>query len=102
MEFNSSQMYQLMSKFREFKKTEVLIMDYLMQTDVAEITYSELAKVIGKKIDKTRNAILNLEERGIVHVVRVYYEDRCNTTHNPMKECFIVDNWMDNLLNYQN
>lgn len=83
-----------MRKFRELGKIETLIMDYLMQTDVAEVTYSELAKAINKDTSNTRKAVLSLENRGIVHIVRTSYDDDNDCDCGPMVACYIVDDWM--------
>ena len=98
MEFNYQQTYQLMRKFNELGKTEVLIMDYLMQRDYAEVTITQLAKIICKDASNTQKALNKLEKRGIVCIVHKYYEDECEGCSNPMKACFIVDGWMNAFL----
>ena len=98
MEFDYQQTYQLMRKFRDLGNTEVLIMDYLMQTDVAEVTVSQLARIIGQDSSNTQKALNKLEKRGIVCIVRKYYEDERKGRCNPMKECYIVDGWLHCLL----
>lgn len=87
-----------MRKFRELGKIEVLIMDYLMNTDVAEVTYSELGKIIDKDTSNTRKAVQRLENRGIVHVVYKSYDDENDCGCGPMVARFIVDGWMHILL----
>lgn len=94
--------YKLMRKFYNLGANEVRIMDYLMERDYAEITYSKLTEEIGldKKtmVSNVRKAILHLQELKLVCVVNKYTEEECKTNSNPMKSCFIVDGWMDNLL----
>lgn len=48
MNFNYSETYTLMHKFRKLTKQEVRIMDYLMKMCVFEGTYSELARANGR------------------------------------------------------
>lgn len=95
--------YKLMRKFYNLGASEVRIMDYLMERYVAEITYSKLTEEIGldKKtmVSNVRKAVLHLQELKLVCVVNKYAEDECKAHSNPMKACFIVDGWMDNLLN---
>ena len=91
MEFDYQQTYQLMRKFRELGSHEVLIMDYLMQRDYAEIGLNELAEIIGKHQAPTSRAIRKLEQRGIVHVVR---KKPGISRGNRMVACFIVDGWL--------
>lgn len=98
LDLDYKQTYQLMRKFRELGKIEVLIMDYLMSTDVAEVTYSELGKIIGKDASNTRKAVQRLENRGIVHVVYKSYDDENDCGCGAMVACFIVDGWMHILL----
>lgn len=98
LDLDYQQTYQLMRKFRELGKIEVLIIDYLMSTDVAEVTYSELAKIIGKDTSNTRKAVQSLENRGIIHVVYKSYDDENDCGCGPMVACFIVDGWMHILL----
>lgn len=94
--------YKLMRKFYNLGASEVRIMDYLMERDVAEITYSKLTEEIGlnKKtmVSNVRKAVLHLQELKLVCVVNKYTEGECKANSNPMKACFIVDDWMDNLL----
>lgn len=98
LDLDYQQTYQLMRKFRELGKVEVLIMDYLMQRRYAEVTYSELGKIIGKDTSNTRKAVQNLENRGIVHIVHKSYDDENDCGCGPMVACFIVDGWMHILL----
>lgn len=102
-EFSHKDKYKLMRKFYNLSASEVRIMDYLMERAYAEITYSKLTEELGldkqKMTSNVRKAILHLQELGIVYVVNKYYaDDECQINPNPMKACFIVDGWMDNLL----
>lgn len=101
--YDYKQTYNLMRKFNELSVTEIRIMDYLMQTDVSELTYSELTEAIGldkkKMVSNVRKAILHLQELKIVCIVNKYSDVECKAHSNPMRACFIVDGWMDNLLN---
>lgn len=101
--YDYKQTYNLMKKFNELSITEIRIMDYLMQTNVAELTYSELTEAIGldkkKMVSNVRKAILHLQELKIVCVVNKYAEDERKAHSNPMTACFIANGWMDNLLN---
>ena len=100
--FSYQDKYKLMRKFYNLSASEVRIMDYLMERDYAEITYSKLTEELGldkqKMTSNVRKAILHLQKLGIVYVVNKYAEDESPVSGNPMKACFIVDGWMDNLL----
>ena len=100
--YNYKDTYKLMRKFYNLGANEVRIMDYLMERDVAEITYSKLTEEIGldKKtmVSNVRKAVLHLQELKLVCVINKYAGDECKANSNPMKACFIVDGWMDNLL----
>ena len=101
--YDYKQTYNLMRKFNELSVTEIRIMDCLMQTDIAKLTYSKLTEAIGldkkKMVSNVRKSILHLQELGIVCIVNKYAEGECKARSNPMTACFIVDGWMDNLLN---
>lgn len=101
--YNYKDTYALMRKFHALGITEVRIMDYLMGRDYAELTYSELTEAIGldkkKAVSNVRKAALHLQELGIVCIKNKYKEGECKAHSNPMKGCFIVDGWMDTLLN---
>lgn len=101
--YNYKETYELMRKFYEIGVNEVRIMDYLMQRDVAEITYCELTEALGldkeKMVSNIRKALLHLQELGFVYIVNEHCEDERKTkTYNPMKACYIVDGWMEKLL----
>lgn len=101
--YNNKQMYNLMKSFYRLSTYEVRIIDYLMQSkdEIVETTYSKLTEVLGfdkkKNVSNVRKAILRLQDMDIVCIVTKYSDDTQETT-NPMKGCFMVDNWMDNLL----
>ena len=100
--FSYKNEYKLMRKFYNLSAIEVHIMDYLMERDYAEITYSKLTEELGldkkKMTSNVRKAILHLQELKLVCVVNKYYVDERPANSNPMKACFIVDGWMENLL----
>lgn len=90
-----------MRKFHDLGKNEVLIMDYLFEQSVAEVTYSGLAKAIGQKdMSNVRKAIINLENMGLVHICRKYDREdpESNNANNPMVACYIIDGWLERLL----
>lgn len=92
---NYQQTYNAMRKFYELGKIEVMIMDHLFQTSIFYGTYSDLAKIIGKDTSNVRKAIIKLESRGIVYIVRKKYDDELtDNDNNPMEACYIVDGWM--------
>ena len=93
--------YKLMRKFYELGVNEIRIMDYLTDRDYAEVTYSELTEAIGlekKAVSNVRKAIIHLQELKLVCVKYKYAEDEGKTRCNPMKGCYVVDEWMKNLL----
>ena len=100
--YDYKQTYRLMRKFASLSINEIRIIDYLMQTDVAELTYSGLTEAIGldkkKAVSNVRKAVLHLQELGIVCIVNKYAENERKASSNPMTACFVVDGWMDNFL----
>jgi DNA-binding Xre family transcriptional regulator len=91
-----------MRKFHELGIAEVRIIDYLIKTDYAEVTYTELTEAIGldkKMVSNVRKAAIRLQELGIICIKCKYRDGECKARSNPMKGCYMDDNWMDNLLN---
>ena len=88
-DFDYQKTYDLCRKFHELGSIEVLVMDALFPYSSREITFTQLAKEIGKDTSNTRKAVLNLERMGIV----------CVGKHNGTSHMFIVDDWMNTLLN---
>lgn len=103
LEFDYQQTYKLMRKFRNFSKDEANIVDYLMQLDAFEGTYSDFTRAIGAKdscMTNIRKSLLKLSDMGIVHIVHKYCdEERKGKRSNPMKACYIMDGWLDTFLN---
>lgn len=102
MNYSYKQTYELMRKFYNLGVNEVRIMDYLMDKDVVKVSYSELTENLGmdkKLVSNIRKAVLHLQKLGLICVVNRYLEDENKTYTNPMIACFIVDGWLDNLLN---
>lgn len=101
--YNNKKMYNLMKSFYKLSTYEVRIIDYLMQSkdEIIETTYSKLTEILGfdkkKNVSNVRKAILHLQDMDIVCIVTKHSGSTQETT-NPMKGCFMVDNWMDNLL----
>lgn len=79
--------YRMMRKFYDYDINEVLILDYLVPRGRVDITYSNLARIIGKDVSNTRSAALSLQERGIINIVG-----------EPMKSCYLVSGWMKRIL----
>ena len=102
MSYNYKDTYHLMRKFHDLGKNEVLIMDYLFDKPIAEVTYSELAKAIGKNdMSNIRKAAMNLEDMGLISICRKWDEEEFvpkKPTNNPMVACFIKDDWLEALL----
>ena len=99
--YNYREMYKLLRNFHELGKTEVGIMDYLMQRDIYYGGFTDLTKAIGYDRgyeSNLRKAMLRLEKAGFIHIVRKYYEDEAKGRRNSMTACFIIDGWMDLLL----
>lgn len=101
--YNNKQIYRIMRKFYNFSTYEVYIIDYLMQKNkIIETTYSNLTNAIGldkqKNTSNVRKAILHLQKLGVVDIIYKHKENECKTKTNPMKACFINDNWLNNIL----
>ena len=102
--FDYQKTYKFARAFYELNPLEVEIMDYLFQYDIVEMSINKLAKAIGKDVSNIRKALIKLNNRGIVCIVNKYTEDELkenNIKHNTVEAMYIVDNWIDNLLNSQ-
>ena len=87
-DFDYQKTYDLCRKFWDLGAIEVLVLDALFPYPAREISYSELAKEIGKDTSNTRKAVLNLERMGIVFI---------GMDHGK-RYMFIIDDWMNTLL----
>lgn len=93
--------YTVMRKFYNLGVNEVRIMDWLAIRVYAEVTYSELTEAIGlekKMVSNVRKAVIHLQELKLICVKYKYADGENNTRCNPMKGCYIADNWMQNLM----
>lgn len=101
MKFDYNNTFRLMKAFDKLSKMEKLLIDYLFPESYVEITYSQFAKEADLNVSNLRNALLHLQELKLVCIVNKYdteeYAKR-NIKYNPMKACFLVDGWMENLL----
>lgn len=96
--YNYKDTYRLMRKFYNLGANEVRIMDYLMERDIAEVTYSKLTEEIGldKKtmVSNVRKAILHLQELKLVCVVNKWLWLGGFLQIKRLK----IQNWMENLI----
>ena len=88
-DFDYKKTFELCKKFHELGEIEVLVIDSLFDFRVRYITFTDLAKEIGKDVSNVRKAVLNLEKMGIVYI---------GMAHGT-RFMFIVDDWMNTLLN---
>lgn len=103
--FNYNNTFKLMKNYKEkLNINETRIIDYLIDYDYVELSYTELTICLG--LDKNiytsnvRKAILHLEELGIVCIVRKETKEPGKTSRS-MRACYLVDDWMKNLLNME-
>ena len=110
---NYKKTFEFAKAYAELGIKERKIMEYLFELDVFEGGYSKLAKQINLDASNVRNTIKYLDALGIVNIC---YDKSINelefkqdkngkiiTSHNHMKACFIVDDWMEILMKqYQN
>lgn len=109
MQYNYQETFELMKAYHSLGEPENKIIQYLMKMDYFEGNYVELAKEINMEQGNLRNFLLYLDALGIVNIVRSKYIDevkqyirkdrRKASTHNKMKACYLVDGWMDILVN---
>lgn len=96
--YNYQQIYELMKKFYELDGIQVRIIEHLMKEGYVKAKYSELTEDLGfdkaKMSSNVRKSLIRLHELGIVYIV---YKD--TKISHPMEACYLVDNWMENLLN---
>lgn len=102
MNYSYKDTYKLMRKFRSLSKSEVAIIDYLLDKTIVDTTYSGITKAIGQKdTSNVRKALLDLEEIGLVSICRKWDEEELKpegAVNNPMVACFIKDDWLQSLL----
>lgn len=100
--------FELAKAYAALGAKERQIMEYLFEQDF-EGGYSELSKTLKMDQSNLRNTLKYLEALGVVHIGYCKYIDELKfktnkngkiiTSHNPMRYCFIVDGWMDTLIN---
>ena len=100
---NYKNTYKLMRNFYNLGINEVRIIDYLMDKEVEITTYCRLTRSLGLEVSKhspnIRKAMLHLQELGIVCIVNEYDEEESKKhKSNPMRACFLIDGWMESLL----
>lgn len=103
MGLSYNEIYELCKKFRELGKLEAEILDFLWFNENHNMTYTSLARMLGKNdnaISNVRKAVINLYNRGIIfadcYVVDDNWEDTEKT--KPITHCYLVDGWMEILL----
>jgi len=94
--YDYEQMFVLMVNYSRLPSVERKIIEYLFPYDIVNITRSELSSAIRSDKSDVGKAVNSLEQRGIIHVVRKYNDNR---KVNPMIGCFIVEGWLNNLIN---
>lgn len=105
--YNYNDTFELMCAFQALNPLKVSIVKYLFNTDVFKGNYTDLALLIGRKkksVSSVRKAVKELGRIGIVFIV---YEDDAEFDDDgnliksvPMKGCYLVDNWMESLINW--
>lgn len=93
--YDYEQMFALMVNYSRLPNIERKIIEYLFPYDTVDITRNELASAIHSCQSDVGKAVSNLEQRGIIHAVRKYSDNR---KVNPMIGCYIIEGWLENLL----
>lgn len=94
--YDYEQMFILIVNYSRLPNVERKIIEYLFPYDIVNITRSELASTIHSDKSDVGKAVNSLEQRGIIHVIRKYNDNR---KVNPMIGCFIIEGWLNNLIN---
>lgn len=94
--YDYEQMFALMVNYSHLPNVERKIIEYLFPYDTVDVTRAELASAIHSDKSDVGKAVSSLEQRGIIHVVRKYNDNR---KVNPMTGCFIVEGWLNHLIN---
>ena len=94
LEMEYKKMFELMEAYAALGSKERKTLNYLFKLDIFKGGYSQLARQIKMDVGNLRNTLKYLEALGIVYIC---YDDE-NLKYNKMDSCFIVYNWMDNLL----
>ena len=102
MQFNYQETFELMAAYRRLGARENLIIEHLMKIDSFKGGYTELAKKLNIDKSNLRNCLIYLDSLGIVYIVKEKADDEVrknDRTFNKMKACFLVDGWMEILIN---
>ena len=104
--YTEKAIFLLMKNYQKLNPQKTSIINFLHECDVFEGGYTDLAEAMGiakKNAPNIRKALIKLDEMGIVCIVRqpsAIYDDDGNVVKSaPMKACFLVDGWMNVLLN---
>lgn len=107
LDMNYEKTFELAKAYAQLGVKERKIMECLFEKDFMG-SYSELAKMLNIDVSNLRNALKYLEALGIVHIGYCKYIDELKfkrnkngkviTSYNPMKYCYIVDGWMETLI----
>ena len=93
-------LFRAMRNFYEFGVNEVYIFGALMSMDEFKGSYSDLAKLLGFRINgnSVRLALLELNRFGLVDVKFKYTDkevEELDVKRNMMTSCKLNDNWVD-------
>ena len=106
-DFNYEKTFELMCAFQALNPLKVSIVKFLFGKYVFTGNYTDLALLIGKKkksVSSVRKAVKELEKIGIVYIVykdNAEFDDDGNLIKGvPMERCYLVDNWMESLINW--
>lgn len=101
--------FKLLTGFAAMPKPDRDITEFLFERDYFEGTVVDLVKNLGRKDNDApniRKAIHRLNDMGIVYIAYnnepVDEDDKDNNTKKRMKACFLVDGWIDRLLEIYN
>ena len=77
------------------------VIEYLFEKDVFKGGYSSLARKLNYDVSNLRKTLKHLKELGVIYIGYNKYDDELEIKKNKnlfMKYCFIVDGWMDLLI----
>lgn len=93
LSYNDS--FNLMRAYSGLAKLDRDIIEKLFEVGTMDCTYSSLAKDLDADVANVRKSILRLEQLGVVYIVKKVSHRK---QYKPMVACFLIDGWMDHLL----
>lgn len=106
--FNYKKTFELMCAFGALNDSKTRIIRYLFYKNIFYGNYTDLTVAIGmdkKNMNNIRKAVIELNKIGIVCIDYANYVEHdekgnCINKVARMKYYYLVDNWMENLINW--